>query len=276
VKEKRFVQIGSNVEKAVQGDYSLDVPAILKEGWALTQKNKQSILSGLSFILLIGVIITLVASEYMGGIEQVMQDNQKQMLLNFLITVLLWPFIAGIEMMGISHAVGIKTRTGFVFAFLKRSAFIAMAALIITLISTLIIGSIVSFLGLLKIDPSLINFVTVIVGLILTIFLSASIPLIVEKNMTPILSIILSVKAIRFQWLKLLQIYSVFILLAILTLLPGLIGIPPILSFFIFLVALFFLAPFYYNVKGILYREIFGVQMQVIDNNGDQDMFFSA
>ncbi|OUS26363.1 hypothetical protein A9Q98_10985 [Thalassotalea sp. 42_200_T64] len=276
MKEKRFVQIGSNVEKAVQGDYSLDVPAILKEGWALTQKNKQSILSGLSFILLIGVIITLVASEYMGGIEQVMQDNQKQMLLNFLITVLLWPFIAGIEMMGISHAVGIKTRTGFVFAFLKRSAFIAMAALIITLISTLIIGSIVSFLGLLKIDPSLINFVTVIVGLILTIFLSASIPLIVEKNMTPILSIILSVKAIRFQWLKLLQIYSVFILLAILTLLPGLIGIPPILSFFIFLVALFFLAPFYYNVKGILYREIFGVQMQVIDNNGDQDMFFSA
>ncbi|KGK01618.1 hypothetical protein ND16A_2967 [Thalassotalea sp. ND16A] len=257
VKEKRFVQIGSNPEKAVQGDYSLDVHAILKEGWALTQKNKQSILSGLSFIFLMGVIITLVASEYMGGLEEIMQNNQKQVSINLLVTALLWPFIAGVEMMGISHAVGIKTRTGFVFAFLKRSAYTAITALIIASITSL-------------------GFYLILPGIYLAVALSLTIPLIVEKQMSPMAAIILSLKATRFGWLKLMQIYSVFMLLLILSLLPGFVGVPAIISMFVFLVALFFLAPFYYNVKGILYREIFGVQMQVIDNKGDQDMFFSA
>ncbi|WNC74112.1 hypothetical protein RGQ13_09020 [Thalassotalea psychrophila] len=257
MQEKRFVEIGSNLDKAVQGDYKLDVQAIFKEGWTLTKTNKQAILSGLVFVFLMGIIITMVAAEYMGGIETVMQNNQSQVAINLIITVLLWPFIAGIEMMGISHAVGIKTRTGFVFAFLKRSAYTAITALIIASITS-------------------IGFYLILPGIYLAVALSLTIPLIVEKNMSPINSIVLSLKATRFQWFKLLQIYSLLLLAALLSLLPGFIGFPPIIAMVIFFVAMGFLAPLYYNIKGILYREIFGVRMQVIGKPGEQDTFFSA
>lgn len=257
MQKKRFVQIGSTPEKAVQGDYSIDVRAILTEGWELTKTNKQPILVGLLFVLLIGVIVTLGAAQYMGGIELVMQDNQKQVILNLLATVIIWPFLAGVEMMGISHSVGIKTRSGFIFAFLKRSAFIALTALIIASITS-------------------IGFYLILPGIYLAIALSLTIPLIVEKNMSPMAAILLSLKATRFQWFKLFQIFGLFLLLAITSLLPFALALPPLIAMAIFMTCLFFLAPFYYNVKGVLYREIFGVRMEVIENKNDKDIFFSA
>lgn len=257
MQKKRFVQIGSTPEKAIQGDYSINVQAILKEGWALTKTNKQPILIGLLFVLLIGVIVTLVAAQYMGGLESVMQNSQKQVILNLLATVIIWPFLAGIEMMGISHSVGIKTRSGFIFAFLKRSAFIAITALLIASLTSL-------------------GFYLILPGIYLAVALSLTIPLIVEKNMSPISAIILSLKATRFQWFKLFQIFAVFLILAITSFLPLISGLPAEIAMIMFLACLFFLAPFYYNVKGILYREIFGVRMEVVEKNDDKDIFFSA
>ncbi|NMP15511.1 hypothetical protein [Thalassotalea sp. Y01] len=255
--DKKIIHIGSTVEKAEQGDYTLDVASILKEGWAITKNHKTPIISGLLFVFFIAIIAVSVIASYLGGPENMMADPQANVIANMVLTVIIWPFLAGVEMMGVSHAVGIKTRTGFVFAFLKRSAFIALTAIIVWSLTSL-------------------GFALILPGIYIAIALSLTVPLLIEKNMTPIQAIILSFKATRFQWLRLLQIYSALFSLAIMSILPAVMGAPLLISLPIMVVALLLLAPYYYNVKGILYREIFGVSMQVVDNNGRKDTYFSA
>lgn len=257
----KFIEIGGSPEKAVVGDYTLNVQAIIKEGWEITKTSKLPILLGLLFVLAIGSVFTMIASEYMGGIEIVLEDPNKQYILNLFATVILWPFIAGIEMMGVSHAVGIKTKSSFVFAFLKRSAFTALAALIITTISSL--GFYLLFIP----------------GIYLSVALSITIPLIVEKHMSPMAAIVLSLKATRFQWFKIFLIYLVLFMVLVCSLLPAATGVNPLISMTIFITSMLWLAPLFYNIKGILYREIFGLKMLYVesqDGSNKPDSFFSA
>jgi hypothetical protein len=44
-----------------------------------------------------------------------------------------------------------------------------------------------------------------------------------------------------------------------------------VIGVIIFLVALTFIAPLFYNVKGILYREIFGMQLSPSDTHTTQN-----
>jgi hypothetical protein len=96
--------------------------------------------------------------------------------------------------------------------------------------------------------------------------LSLVLPLVVEKRLSPITAIVLSLKATRFQWGQLLAIYAILTLMLIAAFLPmvvlsqssaGIVG--GVMTIF----ALSYLAPLFYNVKGILYREIFGMQLSV-------------
>ncbi|WP_371379050.1 hypothetical protein [Thalassotalea aquiviva] len=257
---KKYIEIGGSVEKALVGEYKISPESVLKEAWTLTKTNKQPIISGLLLVLLIGMILSFFAFEYMGGAEAVIADPQKQWIINLLATVVLYPFIAGVEMMGVSHSVGIKTRTGFVFAFLKRSAFIALAAVIVSSLTSL-------------------GFYLILPGIYLTVALSLTIPLIIEKQMSPVQAIILSLKATRFEWFNLFKIYAMLFALLCLSILPWAFGVPSIIAMPLFCVAMLWLAPMFYNVKGILYREIFGIKMQVVSSDkGTQspDSYFSA
>ncbi|WP_371185347.1 hypothetical protein [Thalassotalea maritima] len=255
--DKKIIHVGSTLEKAQRGEYTINVSKVLKEGWALTKVHKMPIVSGLMLVLLIGIFVSSVIIQYMGGVEAVQNDPQAQVLANLLATIIIWPFLAGIEMMGLSHAVGIKTRTGFVFAFLKRSAFVAIAALIISSLSSL-------------------GFMLILPGIYIAVAQSLTIPLLIEKNMSPMAAIIVAFKATRFQWLRIFQIYCVLFTLLLLALVPAFSGAPIVVSVPVLVIALVFLGPYFYNVKGILYREIFGISMQVVDNNGKQDTYFSA
>jgi amino acid transporter len=78
----------------------------------------------------------------------------------------------------------------------------------------------------------------------------------------------LSLQVTRFQWFKLLAIYSLLFLTLFLSLIPLAILAKTqfsVIGVMLFLVALTFIAPLFYNVKGILYREIFGMQLQATD-----------
>jgi ABC-type multidrug transport system permease subunit len=85
---------------------------------------------------------------------------------------------------------------------------------------------------------------------------------VVEKKFTPMQAIILSIKALRFKILHLLLIYFILLMALISLLLPVSLllssSLAPI-AIMVFLYGLSYVAPWYYNVKGILYREIFGV-----------------
>ena len=259
------VQVGGSIEQAVKGDYAIDSKKVLSQAWQQTLKARVSINLGLGFSLILGMLVSYIASSYLGGIEAVFQDPQASMILNILVTVVIWPFMAGVEMMGVLHAIGMKTKPSMIFSFLKRGSWVAICALLTS--------SLIS-LGLqLLILP----------GIFLAVVLSLTIPLVVEKQLSPVKAIVISVQALRFKWFQLMTLYLVLILCFLALLFPMALlvesSIAPV-GVVIFLFGMTYLAPWYYNVKGILYRDIFGIQVasnnpeKVIENtaNATQDI----
>jgi hypothetical protein len=247
VEKLPVVKVGGSVEEAVKGEYTLDVAAILKEAWQITLKSRMAINLGLLTCLIIGMLVSMLVSSQLGGIEVAIQDQQSATLLNIIVTLVVYPFIVGVEMMGVFHSVGLKTRPQLVFAFLKRGSWVAVSAL---LTSTLItIGLTLFYLP----------------GIFLAVALSLALPLVVEKKMSPVQAITVSIQATRFQWFKICAIYLILALAVLISALPVVFAGASELGFIaiaFFLFCLAYIAPLFYNVKGILYREIFGLQMQ--------------
>ncbi|MGB1262610.1 MAG: hypothetical protein ACPG52_06865 [Cognaticolwellia sp.] len=246
------VKVGGSIEQAVKGEYTLDVAAILKEAWQITLKSRVAINVGLLFCLLIGMLISMLVSSQMGGIEVAIQDQQSATLLNIIVTLAVYPFVAGVEMMGVFHAIGLKTRAKLVFAFLKRGSWVAVCALLSSTLVTL--GLTLFYLP----------------GIFLAVALSLALPLVVEKQLSPIKAISVSIQATRFQWFKMFALYLLLALAMLVSALPVAAAGASELGFIavaFFLFCLTYIAPMFYNVKGILYREIFGLQMQASNDN---------
>ncbi len=249
-----IVQVGGSVEQALKGDYAIEVKSILSEAWQQTLKSRLSINLGIGFVIVLGMLVSLIVSHYVGGIDVVLQDTQASMILNVVVTIAIWPFMAGIEMMGVLHAVGLVSHPKLVFGFLKRGSWVALCALLTSL--------------LISVGLQLLIFP----GVFLAVVLSLTIPLVVEKELSPIRAIIISIQALRFKWLQILTLYTTLFMALVLLILPIVLMIESSLapvSIGLFLFGASFLAPLYYNVKGILYREIFGVQ--ITSNSGSHN-----
>jgi len=260
--KRTVVKIGGSIEQSLKGDYQLDVAAILKEAWQLTKKTRVAINLGILFSLIIGMLASSFASSFLGGIEAVMKDPQAFMLINILMTILIWPFLAGVEMMGVFNAVGLNSNFKLTFAFLKRGSWVAVCALLTSL--------------LISLGFSLF----IIPGVFLAVSLSLTIPLVVEKRMSPLQAIKLCIQTTRFQWFKIFSLYFVLIMLLVGAMLPmALIGESSlsIIGLMIFFLGLPYIVPLFYNVKGILSREIFGMQMVAVNGQPPtSDDVFSA
>jgi hypothetical protein len=248
-----IVQVGGNIESALKGDYKIDVKAILTESWQQTLKSRLAINLGLLFSLVLGILVSLLVSNYLGGIEAVLADPQASMLLNVVVTIAVWPFVGGVEMMGVLHAVGMKTEPKMTFAFLKRASWVVLCALFTSV--------------LISIGFQLF----ILPGIFLAVTLSLTIPLVIEKKMTPMRAIILSVQTLRFKFLSLFILYSILLMSLVVLFFPFALllesSFAP-LGIMIFLFGSSYLAPLFYNVKGVLYREIFGVSLAT-NNNDD-------
>ncbi|GLX80477.1 hypothetical protein tinsulaeT_38170 [Thalassotalea insulae] len=268
MEERSILQVGGSIEKALKGEYSIDVKGVLHEAWRLTNKSRSSINLGLFISLLIGVLVTLLVASYVGGVDVLFQEQQGQQepqagaLLNILVTIVVYPFLVGVEMMGIFHAVGLQTHVKLIFAFLKRGSWVAICAL---LSSTMVALGVTMFY---------------LPGIYLAVALSLVLPLVVEKKMSPLKAISLSLQVTRFQWFHLFAIYLVLFIALILCVLPLVLLATTsvaLLGGVFTLFALSYLAPMFYNVKGILYREIFGMHLSVSKDASDHfDSTFSA
>jgi len=246
-----IVQVGGSIERALKGDYQIDVKEILTESWQQTLKSRLAINLGLLFSLVLGMLVSFVVSSYLGGIETVLADPQAGMLLNVVVTVAIWPFMAGVEMMGVQHAVGMKTHAKMTFAFLTRASWVVLCALFTSV--------------LISIGFQLF----ILPGIFLAVTLSLTVPLVIEKKMMPVKAVILSIQALRFKFFPLLTLYSLLLASVIVLTLPIILllesSLAP-LGVVIFLIGMTFLAPLFYNAKGIVYREIFGISIARADD----------
>ena len=263
MEKQSIINIGGSLERAIQGDYHLDVKSVLQEGWQKTKQNRASINGGLAFVMLLGMLSSFLLVNYFGGFELVYQQPKLMLMVQFVVTIIIWPFLAGVEMMGVLHAINAKTHVNLIFAFFKRASWVIACALFTSILT--------SFGLQLLIVP----------GIFLAVAFSLTIPLVVEKKLSPIKAMIISVQALRFQWFKLFTIYFVISLLLILSMMPFLLLAETslgIVGLVVFIFALSYIAPLFYNIKGILYREIFGltVQQTTSDDHANSDDVFLA
>jgi len=245
--QKNHSPENSCIEQAIKGHYVIDTKAIIAEAWLQTKKSRLSINVGLLFVILLGTLVSLIASNFVGGVEAVLSDPKASTILNVLVTVVIWPFLAGIEMMGVYHSLGKATQAKMVFSFLSRGSWVALCALLTSLLISLGFQ------------------LFIIPGVFLAVVLSLTIPLVIDKKLSPSNAIKVSIQALRFKFFQLLSLYMALFMALILLLLPiaflaeSSFG-PIAIAFFLF--GMTYLAPLYYNIKGILYRNIFGVTGQ--------------
>lgn len=241
-----------SLETAIHGQYDINVKAVLTEAWQLTLSCRRPFNLGLLFILAIGTIVSILTSYYMGGVQAIIENPDLTFLLNILITILIWPLLAGVEMMGVLHASGFTIHTRLIFGYLKRGSWVAVCALLTSI--------------LISIGIQLL----IVPGIFLAVVFSLAIPLVVERNLSPWQAMVVSIKALRHSWLKLLAIYSLLSLALIVFLIPVYFSLHStlfILSLVLLFFALSYLAPMFYHAKGILYRNIFGLSIYQCDDH---------
>ncbi len=231
--EKNEMPENNQLQNALAGNYDFDVKQVISEGWELTKTSKAAILQGVGFVFVICVMVMLLAQSYTQAQGQSMESPDVQMVLNIVLLVLVAPFAAALVMMGINTSVGKQNTSNDIFKFVSRTFIIT--------ITSVITAALVQIGMLLFILP----------GFYMLVATGFAIPLVLDKGMLPTQAVFSSIRIVNHQWLKFVQVYIVFFILLVLVV-------------FTFGLAMIWVAPFYYNVKGLLYRDIIGTG----DNKG--------
>ena len=227
----RDTQVPS-IEEALSRGYDFTIGDLLSEAWQRVKGTKGIIIGG--FVVFYAVL--LVASFLIGGffgILGVVSDSPTltvvvEMVVGIFASALAYPFMAGINMIGIRRAADQPISFNDIFSHFGRT---------VPLVITAIISMLLIYLGMILL---------IIPGLYLAIAYMLAIPLVVERGLSPWQALETSRKAITQHWFK---VFGLFLLLGLIT---GISAIP-------LGIGLVWTIPLFTVAIGILYRTIFGV-----------------
>ena len=240
----RSFHIGGSIEKALKGEVELQPVTVLAEAWKITGKNIFSFLPAVICLFLAQVALLLLGLEVQLGSPTVFFDAfitgkgftpeilKAGFMANFWSDVLIAPLYVGVSLMALNHAVGLPSKPSQI---VKGFSFT-----LVSLITMLLLSSI----------QGLGSSVFPLIGLFLTMALSMAFLLVCEKKVSPIKAIQYSFMATIRKVLPMTAIYIVIMLMFFISIATAGIG-------------LIWTLPFFFNVKGIIYRNMFGVTLQV-------------
>lgn len=221
-----------SIEEALARGYDFSIGALLSEAWALVKGTKGIIIGG----FLVFYVVLLAASFILGGIvgifgalsESAVAVFVGEILISLLASALAYPFMAGINMVGIRHAAGQPISFNEIFSHFGRT---------VPLVITAVVMMLLIYLGM---------FLLVIPGIYLAVAYLLAIPLVVERGLSPWQALEASRKAISQHWFK---VFGLFLLLGVIMILSAIpLGIGLVWSIPLMVIAM-----------GVLYRTIFGV-----------------
>lgn len=214
-----------SVESALAGNYELQPVELIKEAWAN--------LKGLMAPYWIAMVIYMVVAMIFSGLQAAMASPSGFGLMYWVIQlvsmVVLAPMAAGLMMICIKHSVGSPIEFGEIFKHFDKT----LNLFITSLLMYIAIG--IGFLLL------------VLPGIYLMVAFSMAMPLVVEKNMSPIDALKTSLKTVNHKWFNM----GGLILLSIVVIAAGAIAL---------LVGLVWAIPVVSLAYAICYRNIFGVE----------------
>lgn len=187
-----------------------------------------------------------------GGRCAARRPSQAMFIANFSYEVISAPIYAGISLMAMSHAAGLKTQTRHITKGLQFTIPVILATLFSLLLQG-VAGMILPFLSM-----------------YLSVAFSNSLLLICEKKVPPMQSLLLSLRAVNKKIFPLIAIYSILMVLFMMAVL-------------LYGIGLVLFLPFFFHVKGIIYRNMFGIRLKIIatdqaqpdqpDNNNSSGIF---
>lgn len=220
------MQENENTNKVLQANYNFQLRALFEQGWALTQQNKWLLVQSVVLIAALAAIIFIVVLNLFNASATEALTANTRLTLDLLLTILLAPFFTALLLMSIQTSQGVKVSFNSLFDALPYTIPLGLTALISALLVQL---------GMLLL---------ILPGVYLAIATGFAMPLVVDKQLSPFQAIQLSIRVVNRYWLDFVKLYGLFILLFALSLLT--LGL-----------ALIWVAPLYYNIKGILYRDLF-------------------
>jgi hypothetical protein len=236
--QKQFVIEGGSLEKSLKGEAHIDLKVIAKEAWDLSKNTKTAVLHGVLLLFFIAIIFAWLLQSVFGITDLSIVPPRMMISLKVAGIIVTTPIIATMFLIGISHSVGIKPRFLSILKRVMGSVLVILLALLLAAMSD--VGSIVG---------SQIN---VLSGLAVLFYINLatgfSMMLLVEKKLAPSQCVVQSLKVFHQYWVPLLMFYVIYYCFLFLGALS--------LGF-----AYIWIIPFFINMKGILYRELFGVKV---------------
>lgn len=249
---ERDFNLGGTVEQALSGQYQLKIGDVLKEAWSHTIKHFLSFSPAIVMLIMVQLAIFFIALKLQIGdlsvITQVFSGDiefpdglgQAIFIANFSYEVVSAPIYAGVSLMAMSHAAGLATKTRHI----SKGLQFTVPVIIATLCGLLLQGIASALFPLLSMYISLA--------------FSNSVLLICEKHVSPLQSLWLSLRAVNKKLLQLAVIYALMMVMFIAAVLFYGIG-------------LVFVLPFFFHVKGIIYRNMFGIRLKIVASNHSDD-----
>lgn len=233
--KKHFV-LGGDLKKSLTEGYQLEFKSLFKDAFVITRKHYFPLVIACLFtiILLAGCYqLTFGASANL--------NETGQLIGNYIIALIVAPpLLTGLQMMGVHHAIGLKTKSIDLFHYVRITLKLSLATLIISLINNIISVVLTQTMG----NTGFV--ISIVVLLYLNMAFSLVYPLIAEKKVTAQTALLLSFKLVHKNLLQFTLLFIFLALLFVLALLPSGLGM------FIFI-------PFYFNLMGIVYRQLCGV-----------------
>ncbi len=266
------LNLGGTIETALSGQYELRASDVLKEAWQHTIRHFLSFSPAIILLAVVQFTIFYIALklqlgdlgalfEAFSGSEVLTESptfgaNIVQAIVvgNFSYEVVSAPIYAGVCLMAMSHAAGLKTQLRHVGKGLQFTVPV-IGVTLIGLVVQIIAGMILPFLSL-----------------YFSLAFSNSILLICEKNVPPVQALFLSLRAANKKLLTLVSVYLViFVMFIVAAMFYG--------------IGLIFVLPFFFHAKGIIYRNMFGIRLKIVstganksndDDNDNNSQVFDA
>lgn len=252
-------RIGGSPEKALNNDFNLDTNALLQQAWNLT---KSTILPLLGAVLLIWAISQLggllLQSAFDFQVPETVEEFENlawptgfvvAMLVLYLLVLL--PMQAAMYKMGIRNAAAqeadnpetYKNKPLMVFNYLTNPLRYGGVELLRN-----VIPMIVFVIGVM-IHP----FVGIALAAFVGISLQLSTPLVVQDGLNPFKAVGVSLSVIAKNFLPFLVLTFVMVVLVF-------------LSALLLFIPLLWFVPMYYNLIGLVYKEVFGIEVEISDH----------
>lgn len=245
---KKYFILGGDIKKSLAEGYRFDFNVLFKDAFVITRKNFPSLIVASLFTIIVLVGLYTLMFNHLSSLGET-----QQMIVNYIITLLIAPpLLTGLSMMGVHHSIGLKTRSFDIFNYFNILLKLSLATIIISLmtnVSSVVLSKALGDAGIL---------LSVLVLLYLNMVFSLVYPLIAEKKVTAQQALSLSFKLVHKNLLQFTLLFIFLGVLFIIALIPSGLG-------------MIFFIPFYFNLMGIVYRQICGVGIVASETTKDGD-----